>query len=384
MDTHPWTYRVSSEEARREGRVREGAVPGFATSRPAALRLPGGLRGGEGRGAHVRGGHAGRRRPARLARVERQPADVPDPALARPLPQRLLPRRGRLAGGDPRHRRCRLEVPRLHAGARGEKLPPAPPPRGFTRVNRLFALGADYSPMRSLLAWSGDLPIEVDGAPAEVPMDGVGDDQLTPAQTSPRSSLRIKPLFEGATIAQSGHLDPVLTARVRARGSGPRLPSPAPRPSGTPLPGSRPARRAGCAGDRGRWSSPAALPATRPRWPRRRSTAPRHPPGREGRATGSTDSARGPGCRSRPNSRPARSPNARASTPSRGQNAVRAPEPLRPVARTAGRAHENRAPHLQALRESAGPPPPRRASGRSPREACHRARRPAAGRPRNG
>ena len=66
MDAHPWTYRVSSEEARREGRVREDAVPGSRDGPgPAALRLPRGLRGREGRGAHVRGGHARRRRPAR-------------------------------------------------------------------------------------------------------------------------------------------------------------------------------------------------------------------------------------------------------------------------------------------------------------------------------
>jgi hypothetical protein len=53
----------------------------------------------------------------------------------------------------------------------GEKpVPPGAATARLTRVNRLFALGADYSPMRSLLTWSGELPMEVDGAPAEVPM----------------------------------------------------------------------------------------------------------------------------------------------------------------------------------------------------------------------
>ena len=57
--------------------------------------------------------------------------------------------------------------------AEGEKpLPPGAASARLTRVNRLFALGADYSPMRSFLAWSGDLPIEVDGAPTEVPSSG--------------------------------------------------------------------------------------------------------------------------------------------------------------------------------------------------------------------
>ena len=54
----------------------------------------------------------------------------------------------------------------------GEKpLRPGAATARLTRVNKLFRLGEDYLPARTLLAWSGDLPIEVDGAPAEVPME---------------------------------------------------------------------------------------------------------------------------------------------------------------------------------------------------------------------
>ena len=46
MDGEPWTYRVSAQEVRREGRVaRSGALPAQrAHPRPAPLRLPGGVR----------------------------------------------------------------------------------------------------------------------------------------------------------------------------------------------------------------------------------------------------------------------------------------------------------------------------------------------------
>ena len=172
MDAHPWTYRVSSEEARREGRVREDARPGSravpdprhfayleacADVNDAALTFAVATRSPEGRLAwHESNGDEPK------YRIERSPDHFPNGcfrgAVALPAGTRdtdIAGLRFRAYASEPDEG----EKP-LPAGAATARL---------TRVNRLFRLGEDYSLGRTLLTWSGDLPIEVDGPAAEVP-----------------------------------------------------------------------------------------------------------------------------------------------------------------------------------------------------------------------
>jgi hypothetical protein len=172
MDAYPWTYRVSSEEARREGRVREDAVPGSrmvpdprrfayleacADVKDAALTFAVATRAADGRLVwHESNGDQPK------YRIQRSPDHFPNGCF-----------RGAVAlpagthGTDVAGLRFRAYTREPEDGEK--PLPPGAATARLTRVNRLFALGADYSPMRSLLVWSGDLPIEVDGAATEVP-----------------------------------------------------------------------------------------------------------------------------------------------------------------------------------------------------------------------
>jgi hypothetical protein len=175
MDAHPWTYRVSSQEALREGHVHEDAVPGSgslpdprrfayleacAETKDAALTFAVATRGSDGRLTwHESNGDEPK------FRIQRSSSEFPNGCF-----------RGAVAlpagthGTDVAGLRFRAYT---RQPRKDEKpLPPGAATARLTRVNRLFALGADYSPMRSLLAWSGDMPIDVDGPPAEVPTSG--------------------------------------------------------------------------------------------------------------------------------------------------------------------------------------------------------------------
>ena len=175
MDAHPWTYRVSSQEARREGRVREGAVPGTrmvpdpgrfayleacAEVKDAALTFAVATRVSDGRLAwHESNGDEPR------YRIQRSPDHFPNGCFRGAV---ALPAGTRDADIAGLRFRAYTRVP-------AEDEPPVAPGTAsarLTRVNRLFRLGEDYSPGRTLLEWSGDLPIEVDGAATEVPTSG--------------------------------------------------------------------------------------------------------------------------------------------------------------------------------------------------------------------
>ena len=172
MDAHPWTYRVSSEEARREGRVREHAVPGSravpdprrfayleacADVKDAALTFAVATRGPDGRLAwHESNGDEPK------YRIQRSPDHFPNGCFRGAVALPVGTRHTDVAGL--RFRAYTREPDQ------GEKpLPPGVASARLTRVNRLFRLGEDYSLGRTLLAWSGDLPLEVDGRAAEVP-----------------------------------------------------------------------------------------------------------------------------------------------------------------------------------------------------------------------
>ncbi len=172
MDAQPWTYRVSSQEAFREGRVHEGAVPGSKeivdprrfvyleacaalenadlTFAVAAREEDGRLKWYESNGDEPR------------YRIRRTSSEFPNGCFRGAV---ALP--AEIADGDIRRLRFRAYT---RTPEKGEAPLPAGSGRArITRVNRLFRLGEDYGLGRTLLTWTGDLAIEVDGPPAEVP-----------------------------------------------------------------------------------------------------------------------------------------------------------------------------------------------------------------------
>jgi hypothetical protein len=175
MDAHPWTYRVSSEEARREGRVR-------ATARPGDKAIPDPRRFvyleacAEGRDAALSFGvgvSAGRREPSffdsdggrREFRIVRSPDHFPNGCFrgAVALPEGTRP-------GDLRALRVRAftRSPAKHEAA-------LPSGAGWARlrtVNALFLLGSDDLPRPSLFSWRGDVALTTDGAAHELEIGG--------------------------------------------------------------------------------------------------------------------------------------------------------------------------------------------------------------------
>jgi hypothetical protein len=170
MDAHPWTYRVSSQEARREGRVRAVARPGSgrvpdprlfayleacAEVKDAALTFALGVRGPDGRIAwHESSGGQPRFRIARSA--DHFPNGCFRGAVALPAGSGVAGLRFRAHTRAPRE---------------GEKEVPRGAAR-IVRVNRLFRLGHDWAIGKNLLAWAGELPLEVDGPPSVLPAGG--------------------------------------------------------------------------------------------------------------------------------------------------------------------------------------------------------------------
>ena len=175
MDAQPWTYRVSSEEAHREGRVREDAVPGSkmvpdprrfvyleacAALKDADLTFAVATRAGDGRIAwHESNGDEPR------YRIRRTTSEFPNGCFRGAVALPAGTRDADIAGV-----RFRAYTRTPEEGE--NPLPPGVATARLTRVNRLFRLAEDYSLGRTLLAWTGDLPIDVDGPPAEVPVSG--------------------------------------------------------------------------------------------------------------------------------------------------------------------------------------------------------------------
>ena len=160
MDAHPWTYRVSAQEVRREGRVAAAAAPG-------SKRIPD---------------------PRRFAYLEACGA-VEDARLAFDVG---LPRSAGLTwissdSGRPAFRvarsgcfRAAVALPpgrtvaeicavrfRAHTRPPGKGERPLPRGTGWAkleRVNRLFGLGEDYLPMPGVFSWQGPVELRPDGA----------------------------------------------------------------------------------------------------------------------------------------------------------------------------------------------------------------------------
>jgi hypothetical protein len=171
MDAEPWTYRVSSEEVRREGRVDDQAPPGSgripdprrfayleacAPGEDAALSFALALA-GPGGSLSWHASDAGGPR----FRARREAHNFPNGCFqaAVPLPSGV--------------RREQIRALRLYAWTRlpGRNEDPLPAGTGrarLVRVNRLFLLGAEDEPGPNLLSWEGDAPLVGEGAPFEL------------------------------------------------------------------------------------------------------------------------------------------------------------------------------------------------------------------------
>jgi hypothetical protein len=165
MDANPWTYRVSAEEARREGRIVPAPKPG---SRKIAD-------------------------PRRYAYLEAC-GEVEDAALSFAVEvmtssgeRRWFESDGGLPAFRVQRSGCFQAAVALPPGATGasvsalriradtrlprEKEPPLPPGSGaarLTRVNRLFLLGEDFAPGPSLLRWTGGAKLKPGSPPLEL------------------------------------------------------------------------------------------------------------------------------------------------------------------------------------------------------------------------
>jgi len=170
MDANPWTYKVSDEEAQREGRIDESARPGGG-------KLPD---------------------PRRFLYLEAC-ADLSDATLAFDVGLeetggeiQWLPSDGGLekfriaragcfqgAVAVPVDARGSVRAVRFRTYTRPAREGEAPLPKGtgkgrLLRVNRLFRLGPDHVPGEDLFRWAGDAALTPDGEPLVLPVNGQG------------------------------------------------------------------------------------------------------------------------------------------------------------------------------------------------------------------
>jgi len=171
MDVHPWTYRVSVAEARREGRIDEGARAGdrkipdpqrFATleacapAQDATIAFSVGVRGprGELRWFDSDGGR-------KEFRIARRPHEFPTGCFRGAV---ALP--AGVAAADVAGLRFRA-----FTRVAEKEEPPLPLGSGRARlrsVNTLFLLGPDDLPRPRLFSWRGDVPLVPEGPPFEI------------------------------------------------------------------------------------------------------------------------------------------------------------------------------------------------------------------------
>lgn len=170
MDAEPWTYRVSSQEVRREGRVAAAAEPGdglivdprrylyveaCAETSDVGLTFGAGVATPEGlRFVDSDGGRGGF---LVLRSADHFPNGCFRAAVALPEdagPEAVAALRFRAHTRPPR--------------SGEEPLPPGSGRARLRRVTKLFTLGPDDRPRPSLFSWEGDLPLVPGGAPAEL------------------------------------------------------------------------------------------------------------------------------------------------------------------------------------------------------------------------
>ena len=165
MDAHAWTYRVSGQEVRREGRVR-------ADARPGSGRIP-----DPRRFAYLEGcGSVSETRLAFEVAVPGESGDVEWHASDGGRPDFRVARDGcfRAAVALPEGvsvsevRALRLRA-HTRPPRRGERpLPPGTGSARIDRINLLFGLDADDRPEPSVLRWTEGAFLEPDGRPMEL------------------------------------------------------------------------------------------------------------------------------------------------------------------------------------------------------------------------
>ena len=162
MDAHPWTYRVSAQEVRRQGlvAVRPGRKRIRDPRRFAYLEACGELRdarvafdlGFAGPGGLVWAASDAGGEDFRVARDGCFRAAVPMPEGAAPA--------------DARQLRLRAHT---RPPSRGQKaLPPGSGSARIDRVTRVFGLGPDDAPGSSVFSWSAGADLRPDGPPLEL------------------------------------------------------------------------------------------------------------------------------------------------------------------------------------------------------------------------
>jgi hypothetical protein len=174
MDDAPWTYRVSSEEVRRERRVSEAAAPGSrmipdprrfvfleacAPGENVVLAFAVGLATDDGRLSWYASDTGGPR-----FRVSREAHNFPNGCFQSAL---ALP-----PGTDAKAiRALRVQAYTRPPGKDETPLPLGAGRARLLRVNRLFMLDANDEPGPSLLEWTGDISLLGEGPPAEIRID---------------------------------------------------------------------------------------------------------------------------------------------------------------------------------------------------------------------
>jgi hypothetical protein len=173
MDAHPWTYRVSAQEVRREGRVSASARPGSgrivdprryaileacAPAEDATLAFALEVAGRDGRTRWVESDAGGPR-----FRVSREPHNFPNGCFRAAVALPAGTGAGDLVSLAVRAytRPAREGEPALPKGAGRARL---------LRVNRLFLMERDDRPGPLLFRWEGDEPLRPEGPPFVVPL----------------------------------------------------------------------------------------------------------------------------------------------------------------------------------------------------------------------
>jgi len=155
MDAHPWTYRVTSEEMIREGKIAEGAPPGSgkipdprrfvfveACAELDGAALAFGVRAATADGPQWFDSHRDRYA-FRIVRTGCFRGAVPVPA-------------------------ARVDAIRFRAWPQSEAQTDRPSVR-IVRVNRVFVLDDDFQPRPLPFTWTGSLTLTLDGTPVELP-----------------------------------------------------------------------------------------------------------------------------------------------------------------------------------------------------------------------
>ena len=155
MDAHPWTYRVSTQEMMREGKIGADPAAGSGTipdpqryvfveacTELAAARLSFGVHAKTAQGAQWFDSDRGRDE-FRIVRSGCYRGAVPLPTgVSAP------------------------DAIRFRAWPQPDAKEPAAV--RVTRVNRVFTLGDDLQPKPSMFQWMGSLPLTIDGSPREL------------------------------------------------------------------------------------------------------------------------------------------------------------------------------------------------------------------------